>query len=125
MAGQGESGVNDQSAGNHQKGERPERRKRQPAAADGEGQHELRRPISAGWRRQESPHDQNEDDGFCLDAELLPWSAKAIVLVKSQYAAVGAAASASLSDAVQALAAASERIPEAQPLLDPPIASWT
>ncbi len=62
--------------------------------------------------------DELKTDWACLDAELLPWSAKAIDLVKSQYAAVGAAATASLGDAVQALAAASERVPEAQPLLD-------
>jgi protein phosphatase len=62
--------------------------------------------------------DEFKTDWFCLDAELLPWSAKAIDLVKSQYAAVGAAATASLTDAIQALASASERVPEAQPLLE-------
>jgi protein phosphatase len=46
-------------------------------------------------------------DWFCIDAELLPWSAKALELLKSQYAAVGAAASAGLAEAVTALAAAS------------------
>jgi len=35
----------------------------------------------------------------CLDAELMPWSAKAIALLKEQYAAVGAAASASIPEA--------------------------
>lgn len=53
----------------------------------------------------------------CLDTELLPWSAKALELLKSQYAAVGAAASAGLRDAVTALAAAADRIAEAAPLL--------
>jgi protein phosphatase len=62
--------------------------------------------------------DEFQTDWFCLDAELLPWSAKAIELVKSQYAAVGAAAGAGLDDAVQALAAASERVEEARSLLD-------
>src|SRR5262249_32096239 len=47
-------------------------------------------------------------DWFCIDAELLPWSAKALELVKSQYAAVGAAASAGLHEAVMAMTAATE-----------------
>lgn len=47
-----------------------------------------------------------ETDWFCLDAELLPWSAKALELVKSQYAAVGAAAGAGMRAAVTALSAA-------------------
>ena len=45
-------------------------------------------------------------DWFCIDAELLPWSAKALELIRSQYAAVGAAAGAGLHDAVTALTAA-------------------
>lgn len=44
-----------------------------------------------------------------LDAELLPWSAKAMELVRSQYAAVGSAASASLTAAGDALARAARR----------------
>jgi len=48
-------------------------------------------------------------DWVCLDAELLPWSAKAQELVKSQYAAVAAAASAALPRAEAALAAATAR----------------
>jgi hypothetical protein len=43
-------------------------------------------------------------DWFCLDCELMPWSAKARELVQQQYASVGAAACASLESAVQALA---------------------
>ena len=39
----------------------------------------------------------------CLDCELMPWSAKAQELLKSQYAAVGAAGRASLPEAVAAL----------------------
>jgi len=58
-----------------------------------------------------------QTDWLCLDAELLPWSAKALELVKSQYAAVGAAASAGLRDAVAALTAAAARTEEATPLL--------
>jgi polynucleotide kinase-phosphatase len=48
-------------------------------------------------------------DWVCLDAELLPWSAKAQELVKSQYAAVAAAATAALPQAETALAAAAAR----------------
>ena len=48
-------------------------------------------------------------DWVCLDAELLPWSAKAQELVKSQYAAVAAAAGAALPQAEAALAAAAAR----------------
>jgi protein phosphatase len=45
----------------------------------------------------------------CLDCELMPWSAKAQELVKSQYAAVGAAARASLPSAIEALQQALSR----------------
>src|SRR6185436_3107891 len=62
--------------------------------------------------------EQLQTDWMCLDAELLPWSAKALELLKSQYAAVGAAASASLRDAVAALGLAAARSDEARPLLD-------
>jgi protein phosphatase len=48
-------------------------------------------------------------DWVCLDAELLPWSAKAQELVKSQYAAVAAAASAALPQAEALLATAAAR----------------
>jgi polynucleotide kinase-phosphatase len=48
-------------------------------------------------------------DWVCLDAELLPWSAKAQELVKNQYAAVAAAASAALPQAEAALAQAVAR----------------
>jgi protein phosphatase len=48
-------------------------------------------------------------DWVCLDAELLPWSAKAQELLRSQYAAVGAAARASLGDAVVMLEQANAR----------------
>ena len=46
----------------------------------------------------------------CLDCELMPWSAKAQDLLRTQYAAVGAAGTASLPRAVQALAAASTNL---------------
>jgi protein phosphatase len=44
-----------------------------------------------------------QTDWACLDCELMPWSEKAQDLLKSQYAAVGAAATASLTSAIQAL----------------------
>jgi protein phosphatase len=44
-----------------------------------------------------------ETDWFCVDCELMPWSAKAQELLRQQYAAVGAAARASLADVVNAL----------------------
>src|SRR5437867_4044246 len=46
----------------------------------------------------------------CLDCELMPWSAKAQELLKTQYAAVGAAGRAALPRAVASLAQATERL---------------
>jgi protein phosphatase len=46
----------------------------------------------------------------CLDGELMPWSAKAQELLKSQYAAVGAAGRAALPLAVASLAQSAERL---------------
>jgi protein phosphatase len=46
----------------------------------------------------------------CLDCELMPWSAKAQELLRSQYAAVGAAGRASLPRAVAALERAAARV---------------
>lgn len=54
----------------------------------------------------------------CLDTELMPWSAKAIELLRTQYAAVGSAARRGLGDAVAALAETSARTPTAQALLE-------
>ena len=48
-------------------------------------------------------------DWLCLDCELMPWSAKAQELLRSQYAAVGAAARAAVPDLVDALALTAER----------------
>ncbi|MFD1468666.1 polynucleotide kinase-phosphatase [Hymenobacter caeli] len=50
-----------------------------------------------------------DTDWVCLDAELLPWSAKAQELVKTQYAAVAAAATAALPQAEAVLADAAAR----------------
>ncbi|NUW30902.1 polynucleotide kinase-phosphatase [Nonomuraea sp. SMC257] len=48
-------------------------------------------------------------DWVALDCELLPWSAKAGELIRSQYASVGAAARVALPEAVSALEAAAGR----------------
>ena len=47
--------------------------------------------------------DELDTDWLLLDAELLPWSAKAVGLLREQYAAVGAAARAALPAALAAL----------------------
>jgi len=44
--------------------------------------------------------DEFQTDWLCLDCELMPWSAKAQELLKQQYAAVGAAARATLAQEV-------------------------
>ncbi|MEZ4227252.1 MAG: polynucleotide kinase-phosphatase [Polyangiaceae bacterium] len=49
-------------------------------------------------------------DWLCLDAELMPWSAKAQELLRDQYAAVGCAAGKSLGAASAALAQARARL---------------
>nr|WP_202897933.1 polynucleotide kinase-phosphatase [Actinopolymorpha pittospori] len=48
-------------------------------------------------------------DWVLLDAELLPWSVKAVALLREQYAAVGAASRAMLPAAMDALAGATAR----------------
>ncbi|WP_420042059.1 polynucleotide kinase-phosphatase [Gordonia sp. MP11Mi] len=50
-----------------------------------------------------------DTDWLILDCELLPWSAKALPLITSQYASVGAAATAALPAAQDALAQAASR----------------
>lgn len=59
-----------------------------------------------------------ETEWVCLDAELMPWSLKARELLRTQYAAVGAAAGAALPEAVAGLRAAVERGVEAGALLE-------
>lgn len=60
-----------------------------------------------------------ETDWVCLDAELMPWSAKAQSLIKEQYAAVGSAASNVLPDVVAVLQQTLHRgIEEAQSTFD-------
>jgi len=51
-----------------------------------------------------------ETTWVCLDCELMPWSAKAQELLKTQYAAVGAAGQASLPRAVACLTQAANRL---------------
>jgi protein phosphatase len=57
-------------------------------------------------------------DWVCLDCELMPWSAKAQALLKQQYAAVGAAASAAMPRAVSALERAAAHTEGLEPLLE-------
>jgi len=62
--------------------------------------------------------DTFQTDWVCLDAELMPWSAKAQALLKDQYAAVGAAARAALPEVEQALKRTMDRgIEDAKPAL--------
>jgi len=53
--------------------------------------------------------EQFDSDWFCLDCELMPWSAKAQDLLRNQYAAVGSAARAALAEAVPLLESAATR----------------
>jgi protein phosphatase len=53
-----------------------------------------------------------------LDCELMPWSAKAIDLIRRQYAAVGAAAKAGLGASIDALEQAQSRGLDVAELLD-------
>ena len=59
-----------------------------------------------------------QTDWVCLDAELMPWSAKAEELLRGQYAAVGASAGASTRAAVDALERAARRDQTAAPLAE-------
>lgn len=54
----------------------------------------------------------------CLDTELMPWSAKAQELLRTQYAAVGSTARRALADAVAALDAFATRTAQPEVLLD-------
>ena len=59
--------------------------------------------TAAGWWEEFS------SDWFCLDCELMPWSAKAQELLKTQYAAVGSAASAAVAATLPVLETAAAR----------------
>jgi protein phosphatase len=62
--------------------------------------------------------DELATDWACLDAELMPWSAKAQALLEQQYAAVGAAARAALPEAVRAAESAAARVDGMQSLVE-------
>ena len=62
--------------------------------------------------------DELDSSWLLVDAELLPWSAKAEQLVRDQYAAVGAAARAALPAAVDALVGAAAAGRDVAALLD-------
>jgi polynucleotide kinase-phosphatase len=53
--------------------------------------------------------EQFSTEWVCLDCELMPWSAKAMELVRQQYASVGTAARVGLGETVRALETASAR----------------
>ncbi|GAA2970962.1 polynucleotide kinase-phosphatase [Actinokineospora diospyrosa] len=55
------------------------------------------------------PWDELDTDWVLLDAELLPWNAKAMELITDQFAAVAASAHAALPAALSSLRAAAER----------------
>ena len=73
-------------------------------------------------------------DWFCIDAELMPWSAKAQELLRRQYAPVGASALGAFREALAGLHAAAtqdveianlrDRIAERAPLADAFVASY-
>jgi protein phosphatase len=67
--------------------------------------------LSGFWERLNT-------DWVCLDCELMPWSAKALELVRQQYAAVGAAARIGLGETVHALETAASRGVDVAPLLE-------
>ncbi|HEY1101603.1 MAG TPA: polynucleotide kinase-phosphatase, partial [Myxococcota bacterium] len=73
----------------------------------------LRTAVDASdlWRELDT-------DWLCLDTELLPWSAKAQDLLRTQYAPVGTAATAAVSSTLRALEAAAARGVDVQALLD-------
>jgi protein phosphatase len=62
--------------------------------------------------------DTLKTDWFCLDAELMPWSAKAQELLRRQYAAVGSSARAAFHEALVGLNQAAPQDPEIAQLRD-------
>ena len=62
--------------------------------------------------------DEFKTDWICLDAELMPWSAKAQELLRRQYAAVGAAAKGSLDAVVHSLETCAHTNGDAATLLE-------
>jgi protein phosphatase len=78
--------------------------------SDDERERALLDKVRAGITRA-GLWDELGTDWLTLDAELLPWSAKAGDLLRHQYASVGAAATATLGPEVEALTAAAARAP--------------
>ena len=74
--------------------------------------------IARIQRAMDGLWEEFETDWICLDCELMPWSAKAQELLRQQYAAVGAAAHASLADVITALEEAERVTADVAPLLD-------
>jgi protein phosphatase len=74
--------------------------------------------IAGIQRAMDGLWEEFETDWICLDCELMPWSAKAQELLRQQYAAVGAAAHASLADVISALEGAARITADVVPLLD-------
>jgi protein phosphatase len=62
--------------------------------------------------------DELHTDWMVVDAELMPWSAKAAELLRTQYAPLATAAGMALHDSVAALDAALPHNPDLAPLLD-------
>ena len=62
--------------------------------------------------------DRLNTDWVCFDCELMPWSAKALELVRQQYASVGTAARVALGEAVRALETTGARGLDVGALLD-------
>lgn len=59
-----------------------------------------------------------ETEWICLDCEIMPWSVKAQELLRLQYAAVGAASQAGLTETVRLLEKAAKQTEDAGPVLD-------
>ncbi len=76
-----------------------------PSAADS---HEIVARIGAAMDRS-GLWERLETDWICLDAEIMPWSAKAQELLRTQYAPTGAAAVAAHAAAIAALTASVAR----------------
>lgn len=55
--------------------------------------------------------EQLDTDWLLVDAELMPWSAKAMALLRGQYAPVGTAATTALGEAAQVMRRAAARLP--------------
>jgi polynucleotide kinase-phosphatase len=62
-------------------------------------------------------YDAFDTDWVCLDAELMPWSAKAQALLQTQYSAVGSAATHALGDVMDALKQLTQRDANGEALL--------